>query len=111
VAVHELALMESVVAAVVERIGDARVTTVRLEIGRLAAVVPDAMRFCFDLCARGTSLEGATLEICEIAGRARCRACGGERDLESYADLCPCGAADLAVLAGEELRIKNVEVA
>ena len=108
---HELALMESLVSAVVERVGDARVTRVHLEIGRLAAVAPEAMSFCFDVCARGTSLEGARLEIASIPGRARCRACGGERSIESYVDLCDCGAADLAVLAGEELRIKSVEVA
>jgi hydrogenase nickel incorporation protein HypA/HybF len=109
--VHELALMESMVSAVVERVGAARVTTVRLEIGRLAAVVPEALSFCFDVCAQGTSLEGARLEITSIAGRARCRSCGGERPIESYADLCDCGATDLAVLTGEELRLKNVEVA
>jgi hydrogenase nickel incorporation protein HypA/HybF len=109
--VHELALMESVVSAVTDRVGAARVTTVRLEIGRLAAVVPEAMRFCFDVCAQGTSLEGASLEIATIPGRARCRACDRERSIDSYAELCACGAADLVVLQGEELRIKNVEVA
>jgi hydrogenase nickel incorporation protein HypA/HybF len=108
--VHELALMESVVSEVIERVGPARVTTVRLEIGRLTAVIPDAMRFCFDVCAQGTSLEGATLEIASIPGRARCGSCGRERAIETYADLCDCGAAELSVLQGEELRIKNVEV-
>jgi hydrogenase nickel incorporation protein HypA/HybF len=107
---HELALMESVVAAVEERVGDARVATVRLEVGRLAAVVPDALRFCFDVCARGTALEGATLEIAEIPGRARCRGCGGELAIADFAALCPCGSGDLYVTAGEELRVKNVEV-
>jgi hydrogenase nickel incorporation protein HypA/HybF len=109
--VHELALMEKVVAAVVERIGGERVATVRLEIGRLVAVVPEALTRCFDLCARGTSLEGAALEIARIEGRARCRSCGCERIIDSYADRCDCGASDLAVLAGEELLIKKVEVA
>jgi hydrogenase nickel incorporation protein HypA/HybF len=103
--------MESMVSAVSEHVGAARVLTVRLEIGRLAAVVPEALRFCFDVCTQGTALEGATLEIASIGGRARCRSCSVERPIESYADLCECGATDLAVLAGEELRIKNVEVA
>ena len=49
---------------------------VRLEIGQLAAVMPDAMRFCFDVCARNTVLEGAALEIVEIPGRALCDDCG-----------------------------------
>jgi hydrogenase nickel incorporation protein HypA/HybF len=107
---HELSLMESVVAAVVERVGLARVTTVRLEVGRLSAVVPEALRFCFDVCARGTALEGARLEIREIPGRARCRSCGVERSIGSYAEICECGGTDLRVVAGEELRVKNVEV-
>jgi hydrogenase nickel incorporation protein HypA/HybF len=42
---------------------------VRLEIGRLSAVVPDSIRFCFDICAQGTPLEGAELEIVESAGQ------------------------------------------
>jgi hydrogenase nickel incorporation protein HypA/HybF len=41
---------------------------VRLEIGRLSSVMPEAIRFCFDVCARGTALEGAELEIVELAG-------------------------------------------
>ena len=34
---------------------------VRLRVGRLAGVVPDAMRFCFELVTAGTPLEGAAL--------------------------------------------------
>ncbi|HEX3903383.1 MAG TPA: hydrogenase maturation nickel metallochaperone HypA [Polyangia bacterium] len=107
---HELAIVESVVTAVDERVGPARVTCVRLQIGQLAGVVPDALRFCFDLCTRGTALEGATLEIDEVDGHGRCRQCGGELAMTTFLDLCPCGSADLEVLTGNELRIKNVEV-
>jgi hydrogenase nickel incorporation protein HypA/HybF len=107
---HELALMESVVAAVEDEVRPARVACVRLQIGRLAGALPEALRFCFDVCARGTSLEGAALEILEVEGRARCRTCGGERTVQSFLDLCPCGSADLEVFAGRELRIHEVEV-
>jgi len=109
--VHELALTESVVQMVRERLGDQRVVRVRLEIGRMMAVVPDAMRFCFDVCSRGTSLDGARLEIAEIAARARCRTCGVERELQDALPLCACGSADVEIAAGNELRIKEVEVA
>jgi hydrogenase nickel incorporation protein HypA/HybF len=107
---HELAVMESVVAAVAERVGAGRVKVVRLEVGRLSAVVPEALRFCFDICAQGTVLEGASLEMALIPGRGQCRTCGATRVIGSYADVCPCGASDLTVLSGEELRVKNVEV-
>jgi hydrogenase nickel incorporation protein HypA/HybF len=107
---HELAITESMVAAVAERVGATRVARVRLQVGSLAGVVPHALRFCFEICARGTVLEGAALEIDEIAGRGSCRQCGAEIAMGSFLDACGCGSTDLAVLAGEELRIKHVEV-
>lgn len=54
---HELALIEGAIEAVSARLGQRRVTRVRLRAGPLAAVLPDAMRFCFDVCTRGTTLE------------------------------------------------------
>ena len=108
---HELAITQQVVALVGERVGGARVTRVVLEIGRLSAVLPDAVRFCFDLCAEGTSLEGAVLEVVETPGRARCRACGGEVALARPFGECRCGGTDLEWLGGDELTIKQVEVA
>lgn len=108
---HELALTETVVQMVRERLGDERVVRVRLEVGRRMAVVPDALRFCFDVCSRGTSLDGARLEIDEVAARGRCRACGDEGELPDALPLCACGSADVEVAGGDELRIKEVEVA
>lgn len=65
---HELALMESVVDTIAEQLGDARVAVVRLEIGRLAGVAVDALRFSFDVCTAGTPLAGATLDIVVTSG-------------------------------------------
>ncbi len=108
---HELALMESVVAAVEDEVREGRVTRVRLEVGSLHAVVHDALRFCFDVCTRGTRLEGAHLEIVEIPGRARCERCGAERAIDALAmPSCACGSIDLRVVAGRELRVPEVEV-
>jgi hydrogenase nickel incorporation protein HypA/HybF len=108
---HEMAITESVVAAVSERIGPERVARVVLEIGRLSGVVPDALRFCFEICAKDTILEGAVLEIRDIAGRGHCSACGTDVPLDALVGVCACGSPDLAVVAGRELRIKEVEVA
>jgi len=102
--------MDGVVSAIAERVGDGRVARVQLEVGRFSGVVPDALRFCFDVCARGTSLESATLEIVEIPGVASCRACGARVGIEPPLPLCPCGSADLDLLAGQEMRISAVEL-
>ena len=108
---HELAIAESVVDTVTQRLPGARITCVHLEIGALSGVVPDSIRFCFDLATEGTGLEGATLEITEPPGQCRCRSCCTEFQPDPPIMLCPCGSADVAVLGGEELKILSVQVA
>jgi hydrogenase nickel incorporation protein HypA/HybF len=108
---HELAITQSVVDTIAERTSGARVTIVRLDIGKLSGVVPDAVAFCFDLVANGTPLDGAKLEIFEPPGQAQCRTCSTEFELDSLILLCPCGSADVDVLGGRELAIRSVEVA
>ena len=107
---HELAITESVVAAVAERVGPAKVTRVQLLIGKLSGVVPDSVRFCFDVCTEGTVLAGAQLDIVEIPGRGQCRDCEATVELEDVIALCPCGSANLQLVGGQELRIIEVEV-
>jgi hydrogenase nickel incorporation protein HypA/HybF len=115
---HELALVEAVIQAVEEKLPaelgaqrGVRVVRVRLRVGPLAAVVPDAMRFCFDVCTRGTRLDGAALEIELAEVEARCRSCDARFLLASALPLCACGSADLAIERGDELLIRDVEVA
>jgi hydrogenase nickel incorporation protein HypA/HybF len=109
--VHELAITESVVDAVTERLPDARITCVHLEIGALSGVVADSVRFCFDLVTEGTNLEGARLEITEMAGRCHCKMCGSDFEPDSQIAICPCGSIEVTVVAGEELTISSVKVA
>ena len=108
---HELAIAESVVASVLEHTLGRQVSVVRLRVGRLSGVVPDALSFCFDLATAGTAIEGASLDIEQIHGRAHCRSCGEEFGLVDAFLLCGCGSADLEVLAGRELSVSSVEVA
>jgi hydrogenase nickel incorporation protein HypA/HybF len=109
--VHELAIAESVVDTVARRLPGAKVTCVHLEIGALSGVVPDSIRFCFDLATEGTGLAGARLEITEPPARCRCRTCGKRFQPDTPIVVCPCGSADVAVLGGAELKILSVRVA
>ena len=107
---HELAIAESIVDAVCARAAGRSVHRVTVRIGALTAVVPEAMRFCFDLAVEGTAADGARLEIEHRDGAARCRDCGTEVRLTDPILLCPCGSSDLAVTAGRELQIVSMEV-
>jgi hydrogenase nickel incorporation protein HypA/HybF len=107
---HELSITESIVAAVAEHVGSCRVHALTLEIGALSGVVADAVRFCFELCAQGTPLEGARLDIVESPGRGRCRDCAGQVELTDLIALCDCGSANLEITSGQQLKIKTVRV-
>jgi hydrogenase nickel incorporation protein HypA/HybF len=107
---HELGIAQEIVAIVAEHAGGSKVTRVVLEIGRHALILPDSIRFCFDLCSEGTVAQGARLEIREVPGRARCRDCGAEVALEQPFGTCDCGGADLQWLGGDEIKVKEMEI-
>ena len=108
---HELGITRNLVAICAEQARGAKVQRVTLVVGQLAAVMPEAIAFCFDICAQGTLLEGARLDIERPQGRARCRSCGAEIALTLLGGRCSCGSADLVVLSGQELKIREMEVA
>lgn len=107
---HELSITQSVVDAVCERAAGRTVHSVKVQVGALTAVVPEAMRFCFELVVEGTVAQGARLDIEERPGAAHCRGCGADIVLADLILLCPCGSADVAVTGGRELQIISMEV-
>ena len=107
---HEMALTRSVVDLVASRTRGRRVALVRVEVGALVGVVPDAMLFCFDLACEGTGLDGARLEVVETPGELCCATCGDTSPCPDRILLCRCGSADVTVVRGEELRVLSVDL-
>lgn len=107
---HELSVCEQIVAIAVKKAEGAKILRIVIEIGKLSCLLPDAVRFAFDIASEGTAAEGAKLEIRELPGRARCRTCGLEMTLERPYGECQCGGSDLEWLAGEELNLCEMEV-
>jgi hydrogenase nickel incorporation protein HypA/HybF len=107
---HELALTQEMVDACSERAAGRSVRRVIVEIGALSGVLADSVRFCFPLCAEGTALEGAALEIQETCGEARCRRCERRFTVHHLYGACACGSGDLEILHGQELRLRSMEV-
>jgi hydrogenase nickel incorporation protein HypA/HybF len=103
--------MQSIVEIVCEHANGRRVKRVTLEVGKCAGVMTGALRFCFDLAAQGTALEGACLEIREIEVRALCAVCGQKFAQKTLYMPCPCGARDFERISGEELLVKEYELA
>ena len=107
---HEFGIAQEVVAIAEERASGRRVTRVVLEVGKLSGVLPDAVRFCFDVCAEDTVVAGAVLEIIETPGLGRCRTCGADVPLTRPFGQCACGNTDLEWIAGDELRVRELEL-
>ncbi|MEL6977832.1 MAG: hydrogenase maturation nickel metallochaperone HypA [Pseudomonadota bacterium] len=112
---HEMSLCEGVLQILEDearRHDFKKVSKVRLEVGALAVVEPDALRFSFDVVMRGTVAEGAQLEIVNVDAEAWCFDCCDTVPIASRLDDCPrCNGSRLKPTRGDELRIKDLEVA
>jgi hydrogenase nickel incorporation protein HypA/HybF len=108
---HELSVASAILNTAVKHAEERPVSVVSLRVGRLRQAVPDSLRFYFEIVARDTLCEHAELRIAEIEVRLRCEDCGQEWQPSVPAFRCPdCGAADVAVTAGEELEVDYIEV-
>jgi hydrogenase nickel incorporation protein HypA/HybF len=111
---HEMSLAEGIVQLVEDAAradGCARVKTVWLEIGQLAAVEKEALRFCFDAVTRDSIAEGARLEIVEMPGQGWCMKCACNVPVTALYEPCPtCGSYQIQVTGGSEMRVKELEV-
>ncbi|MDZ7637949.1 MAG: hydrogenase maturation nickel metallochaperone HypA [Bryobacterales bacterium] len=115
VAMHELSIIQEVVAAAVEAAEQneaTRVECVTLRVGALAGVVKEALLFCFDVASKDTLIEGARLEIIELPVRIHCPLCGEDSDLPGIQSFrCPaCGEAGGKILQGRELELSSMEL-
>ena len=106
-----LQIVEIAPASLPADLGDARVVAVNLKIGKLAAVVPESLRFCFDVAIKDTPLEGAKLAIEEIPVVAKCKDCNARWTIDEPVFVCKtCQSGSLEILSGRELDIESIEV-
>lgn len=110
---HEMSLAESVLQIIEDTVRAEQCSRVRgvvLEIGALAAVEPEAMRFCFDAVTHGSIAEGARLEILEQPGTGWCPTCEKAVALQDQFALCPECDGPVQITGGSEMRVKELEV-
>jgi hydrogenase nickel incorporation protein HypA/HybF len=112
---HEMSLAESVREIVEETAranGASRVSRVRLEIGALAQVEIEAMRFAFEVVRQGSLASDAALDIVQVEGSAWCMACSSAVTIAQRGDACPrCGSYQLQVTGGDRMRVMDIEIA
>ncbi|MDM8515367.1 hydrogenase maturation nickel metallochaperone HypA [Desulfobacterales bacterium HSG16] len=112
---HEMGIAMQVLkiasASVPDDMKDARVEKVNLKVGKLAAVVPKSLRFCFEIITKDTPLAGASLVIEEVPVIAECNECGNRWTISGPVFKCSrCDSGAINVLSGQELEISSIEI-
>jgi hydrogenase nickel incorporation protein HypA/HybF len=113
---HELSIAIRVIDLAtghLQAAGGGRVAVIRLRVGLLSGVAPEALRSALALAAEGTPLEAAAVEVEEVPVRIWCPACRREVELPGLVPLaCPeCGARSGDVRAGDELELASLVLA
>jgi hydrogenase nickel incorporation protein HypA/HybF len=111
---HEVSIMEEMASIAIAKAEEANATkihVIRLRVGRLMAVVPEALQFAHEVVCEGTIAEGATLEIEEAPAVCWCPQCEQEFESGESLFLCPrCGGFSRDLRSGRELELVNMEV-
>lgn len=113
---HEMGIAQQMVsialAAIPADLPNPRVERLNLRVGRLAAVVEDSLKFCFEIITRETPLDGTALVIESVPVTARCRRCGHRWEVPDVVFTCPaCKEGTVELISGRELEIASLELA
>jgi hydrogenase nickel incorporation protein HypA/HybF len=110
--VHELSLCDAIVGTTRKRAEGRPVTQVTVRIGHLRQVVPDALRFGWEMLTEPTELKGCELIVEQIPASVECGACGAVTTLDLPILMCgTCGSFGVTLLTGEEFLIVAMELA
>ena len=111
---HELGIAQNILEIVQQSVPEEQapdVKWIRIRIGQLSGIVPDALSFSFEVITSGTELEGARLVMETIPLRGWCRKCEKEFEIKEYAFECPfCSSPDIDTISGQDLSIVDMEV-
>lgn len=111
---HEVGIMSEAVRMAIETAtasGASRVLGLRLRVGAMSGVVPDALHFAFDMVCRDTIAEDARLEIEPVPASCWCRVCQVEFECEDFVNECPhCHELSGELRRGRELELASVEM-
>lgn len=111
---HELSIIASLFEILLQKAGEQKalkITRVKLNVGKLSGVVPEALETVFEAYKKGTIAEAAVLEIEELLLKVFCQDCGLEALQDNYIFVCPaCGSPNLKILQGTELFLEKIEL-
>ncbi|MFC1816592.1 hydrogenase maturation nickel metallochaperone HypA [Thermodesulfobacteriota bacterium] len=107
-----LQIVEIATASLPAGVKNIQVEKVNLKIGKLAAVVPTSLRFCFEAVTKDTPFSGSELNIEEVPVVVRCRQCNTDWKVDRPDFTCKtCQNGAIDIISGREIEITSLEVA
>ena len=111
---HEASIIEAVLDRAIEetrKAGGTRVERIRLRVGVLAGVVPEALQFAFEALRQGSPASTARLEVETAPATLRCLDCGERRESLELDFTCPaCSGPRIVDTGGHQLELIQLEV-
>ena len=111
---HELSIVESLLALVLEHAKKAeaeKVVGVNLVVGELSGVVDEAVNFYWDFLTRETIAKDARIIFKHVPAKLQCRNCGEMFLSSEHGYVCPkCSEQQVDFIAGRELFVESLEV-
>jgi hydrogenase nickel incorporation protein HypA/HybF len=112
---HELYLAESILNIVQEyalRQNFSKVNSISLSFGRLSCIESKSLQFAFEVQAKDTLAEKASLDFQILPAVIHCFSCEKDLEVETYSAICSkCGGEEVILTSGtEELRILEMDV-
>ena len=111
---HELSIAQSIMQIVLseaEKTSARKVVKVTILVGELAGVLPDSLTFCFNLLAKSTIAENASLVIETIPIKGYCPQCRSEFLIADVSYRCnACGNRRIELISGRELQVGKLEI-
>lgn len=110
---HELSLCRSIYRIVEGAAGGRPVEVIHVQVGKLRQVVPDTLRYCWEMVSESTPLEGSVLAVESMPVVVSCRRCVRESSVtDRLIVLCQhCGEPDVEVVGGEEFLLTSLDLA
>lgn len=111
---HELSVTESLLKIALEhaeRANAQRVTDLNIVMGELASMVDDSIQFYWEIIAKGTIAEQATLHFLRIPAELQCQTCFEKYHPTDRELACPkCNGVNTKIIAGEEFALESIDV-
>ena len=111
---HEMSIAQTIlemVEAEMARHPGAKLLALDIQVGELSCVQDDSLRFCLEASLKDSRWPDAAIQLEAEGVGAQCNRCGQHFKPDHYQFVCPgCGSADVAVVGGQEVRLRSLEI-